>query len=166
MHTSPYAHLLPPLSSIILHPINFARESWAVFRLHLDYTTQQSAESRAQNILDAQKRRIFRRSNGIEDLDLEDDQGVDVRGIVPWDDGLTNPERERGGRRVIVTSGADLRNEGRRGETLEELGRRKKESQVALQSQSGEREALREEKQQPVAEEQPKRKRKLWLGIW
>lgn len=103
----------------------------------------------------------------MEDLDLEDDQGVDVRGIVPWDDGLTNPERERGGRRIIVTSGADLRNEGRKGETLEELGRRKKESQeaVAKQNRGGEQEAQMEQ-QQEVPEEQPKRKRKLWLGIW
>ena len=106
----------------------------------------------------------------MEDLDLEDDQGVDVRGIVPWDDGLTNPERERGGRRIIVTSGADLRNEGRRGETLEELGRRKKESQEAMatQKQGGEKGEARaqEREQEQVVEEQPKRKRKLWLGIW
>lgn len=33
----------------------------------------------------------------MEDLDRDEDQGVDVRGIVPWDDGLTKREREAGG---------------------------------------------------------------------
>jgi len=47
--------------------------------------------------LDAQKRRIYRRAHGMEDLDRDEDQGVDVRGIVPWDDGLTKREREAGG---------------------------------------------------------------------
>ena len=163
MHTSPYAHLLPSFSSFPLHPINSFRESWAVFRLHLDYNTQIAAEGRAQAILDAQKRRIFRRANGMEDLNAEDDQGVDVRGIVPWDDGLTNKERERGGRRVQVTSSMELQERGRPGESLEEYSGRKREEQGEKRREWEEKQARELELDQ---QQQPQRKRKLWLGIW
>ena len=49
---------------------------------------------RAEKLLDTQKRRLYRRAHGLENLDVEEGQGVDVRGLVDWDDGLTNPERE------------------------------------------------------------------------
>ena len=93
---------------------------------------------------------------------------------MPWDDGLTNPERERGGRRIIVTSRADLEAEGRPGETIDDLGKRRVEEREARRRQrqaEKTEEAARQQQQQQdqqavVEQEQPKRKRKLWLGIW
>lgn len=98
MKTSPYAHLIPPISTLPFHPITYVRESLAVLRLHIDYTTERTEASRQAKILDAQKRRLYRRAHGMEDLNAEEEQGIDVRGIVPWDDGLTNKERANGGR--------------------------------------------------------------------
>ncbi|RMD44587.1 hypothetical protein DV735_g498, partial [Chaetothyriales sp. CBS 134920] len=95
-HTSPYAHLLPDASSFLWHPLRSIRECASVYKLDMDYRTAQAFESRQQNILDAQKRRLYRRAHGMEDLNAEYDQGVDVRGIAPWDDGLTKREREKG----------------------------------------------------------------------
>lgn len=95
--TSPYGHLMPSLSSFFTQPIEFFNDFISVIRLHQDYITEQTEFKRAANILDAQKRRIYRRAHGMEDLDRDEDQGVDVRGIVPWDDGLTKREREAGG---------------------------------------------------------------------
>ncbi|RMZ79968.1 hypothetical protein DV738_g3083, partial [Chaetothyriales sp. CBS 135597] len=95
-HTSPYAHLLPDASSFLWHPLRSLRECASVYKLDMDYRTAQAFESRQQNILDAQKRRLYRRAHGLEDLNAEYDQGVDVRGIAPWDDGLTKREREKG----------------------------------------------------------------------
>ncbi|OAP55917.1 hypothetical protein AYL99_10069 [Fonsecaea erecta] len=103
MRTSPYAHLIPPISSLPLHPINYIRETLSVLRLHIDYETARTNESRQQKILDAQKRRLYRRAHGLEDLNADEDQGIDVRGLVPWDDGLTAKEREKGGRDMVLT---------------------------------------------------------------
>lgn len=103
LKTSPYAHLIPPISTLLFHPINYIRESLSVIRLHIDYTTEKTNASRQQKILDAQKRRLYRRAHGMEDLNAEEEEGIDVRGIVPWDDGLTNKERARGGREERVT---------------------------------------------------------------
>ncbi len=64
--------------------------------MHTQYTTEQTAESRRRNIQDAQKRRLYRRAHGLEDVDIEGvGQGIDVKGLVAWDDGLTRGERER-----------------------------------------------------------------------
>ncbi|EXJ54168.1 hypothetical protein A1O7_09505 [Cladophialophora yegresii CBS 114405] len=107
VRTSPYAHLLPSISSFPLHPIEYIRETLSVLRLHIEYETQRTNESRQQKILDAQKRRLYRRAHGLEDLNADEDQGIDVRGLVPWDDGLTNKERSQGGREIVLT-GADM----------------------------------------------------------
>jgi len=95
--TSPFGHLMPSFSSLFKEPLQFFQDVASVFRLDQDYNTEKVEFERARNILDAQKRRIYRRAHGMEDLDRDEDQGVDVRGIVPWDDGLTKREREAGG---------------------------------------------------------------------
>jgi hypothetical protein len=92
--TSPYRDLFPSLSSFPYQPFTYIKDFWYVFVMHTDYETQQTDKKRANNILDAQKRRLYRRAHGMEDLDRDEDQGVDVRGIAPWDDGLTKRERE------------------------------------------------------------------------
>lgn len=95
--TSPFGHLMPSLSSIFYRPIGFFQDAISTLRLHADYNTEKVEFDRARNILDAKKRRLYRRAHGMEDLDRDEDQGVDVRNLVPWDDGLTKREREMGG---------------------------------------------------------------------
>ena len=110
--TSPFAHLIPPISSLPLHPIAYISEWLATIRLHVEYNSQKTAEKRREGILDVQKRRLYRRAHGMEDLDTEGEQGIDVRGLVPWDDGLTNKEREQGGRRRERRTGKQVLEEG------------------------------------------------------
>ncbi len=90
LSTSPFAYLTPPLSTLPTSPLSFIRDWIAVIRMHMQYTTEQTAASRHRNIQDAQKRRLYRRAHGLEDVDKEGvGQGIDVRGLVEWDDGLT-----------------------------------------------------------------------------
>ncbi|ETI19630.1 hypothetical protein G647_09464 [Cladophialophora carrionii CBS 160.54] len=168
VRTSPYAHLLPSLSSFPLHPIEYISETLSVLRLHIEYETQRTNESRQQKILDAQKRRLYRRAHGLEDLNADEDQGIDVRGLVPWDDGLTNKERTQGGREIVLT-GADMIKLGM------QPGEHQIEFMKRLESQGDRLRRVKERGslpgQDPGQESQPqaqpeKRRRKLWLGIW
>lgn len=80
----------------------------------------------------------------MEDLDKE---GIDIRGLVPWDDGLTNAERER------MRSAA------------QEAGR----EAVDGQSDAGpvnQRDFGEEEQVMPVEPRRERRPLKKWLGIW
>lgn len=95
--TSPFAHLTPSISTLATSPFTFFSDWLSVVRLHQDYISAQTAESRARNIADAQKRRLYRRAHGMEDTDKDGvGEGVDVKGLVDWDDGMTRGERERG----------------------------------------------------------------------
>ena len=67
---------------------------------------------RAEKLLDTQKRRLYRRAHGMEDLNAEELQGVDVRGLVDWDDGLTNPQREALRQQQAITNGEAGANQG------------------------------------------------------
>ena len=164
-----------------------------MLNLHIDYTTQQTNDSRQRKILDAQKRRLYRRAHGLEDLNAEEDQGIDVRGLVPWDDGLTNKERAQGGRDIVLT-GADmmklgmlpgedqfeftkrLEGQGERLRMVKEKGvdavvmedkRRASADMSAMEASvclDGD-EGLQQSQTQPLPQ-QDRRKRKLWFGIW
>jgi len=142
--TSPYAHLIPPLNMLFFSPFTYISELWSVYRLHLEYTTAKTAEHRRQNILDAQKRRLYRRAHGLEDLNADEVSGVDVKGLVEWDDGLTNKERERGG----VYKGEMI------GAAMQEMGQRPGESYADLMERK-----RSEEKLAVVRREEEKRKR-------
>ncbi|KAJ9605474.1 hypothetical protein H2200_010131 [Cladophialophora chaetospira] len=190
LRTSPYAHLIPPISSFPLHPITYISETLSVINLHVDYETQKTNDSRQQKILDAQKRRLYRRAHGLEDLNAAEDQGIDVRGLVPWDDGLTNKERAQGGRDIVLT-GADmlklgmqpdedqlaftkrLEAHGERLRKVKERGvdavvREEQEAQRSVERDLGafESELREEQHDQEQPRPQEKRKRKLWFGIW
>lgn len=89
----------------------------------------------------------------MENLERETDQGIDVRGLAPWDDGLTNPERRQGGREERVTGRMVLDAGG--------VGKDEKELQTF---RNGPKVEEVEEEQQELPQQQ--RKRKLWLGIW
>ncbi|EHY60346.1 hypothetical protein HRR83_000107 [Exophiala dermatitidis] len=166
--TSPYGHLLPPISSLFFHPITYFREALAVVRLHIEYTTEQANESRQQKILDAQKRRLYRRAHGMENLDAEEEQGIDVRGLVPWDDGLTNKERARGGRDVVLTGKDVVDMGGKVGEDVTKFADKVKQQQQQQQLvTAGAGADVGADVDEPApAPQQPQRKRKLWLGIW
>jgi len=162
LKTSPFGHLMPPISSLVFHPFTYISEAASVIRLHMEYTTQQTAESRRQNILDAQKRRLYRRAHGMENLDAEEEQGIDVRGLVPWDDGLTNKERERGGRDIKAVTGKDVVEAGGNvGEDLDEFVAKQEQRTGPVPEVV---KSSAESDIEPVP--QQKRKRKLWLGIW
>lgn len=117
--TSPFAHLVPPISSLPLHPVSYVAEWLSTIRMHVEYNSQKTAEKRREGIQDAQKRRLYRRAHGMEDLDAEGEQGIDVRGLVPWDDGLTNKERREGGRRERRTGKQVLAEGGQVGDPIE-----------------------------------------------
>lgn len=159
--------------------------------MHIEYNTARAAESRRQNILDAQKRRLYRRAHGMEDMTADEVSGVDVRGLVEWDDGLTNKERERGGvyspgllgREVVDMGGLKPGEENvtqvmerRRKEQAEMKVKREQERIAKMEEEERENiERLRrigargyrpgEEFGVPLAEGE-QRRRKVWLGIW
>jgi molybdate-binding protein len=157
-----------------------------VWRLHVEYETARTNESRQQKILDAQKRRLWRRAHGLENLDAEEEQGIDVRGLVPWDDGLTNKERAEGGRKLPEREMEQLLSTFPK-EDQEAFRRRRDEDaarmQAAVAAAAGRAEAgvsvaedqEQQEQQEQVAQpsmpqqqqqQQPQRKKKLYFGIW
>jgi len=91
----------------------------------------------------------------MEDVEKEGvGEGVDVRGLVGWDDGLSRGERERlskGGEGRVVDEASPVR-EVEAG--LEPL---------VLQGEVGVREVQQVQQQEFKRERKPLRK---WLGIW
>lgn len=176
--TSPYGHLIPPVNMLFFSPFTYVAELWNVYRLHMEYTTAQVAEKRRQNILDAQKRRLYRRAHGMEDLDADEVSGPDIRGLVEWDDGLTNKERQRGGKFDGEMIGVRMMEMGARpGEDLKTAMERRREveaERVRMREEQRQREreqAERAEEERLVRigakpKEEDKRRPKLWLGIW
>lgn len=163
---------------LLFSPFKYFSEVFSVYRLHADYMTQQVAEKRRQNILDAQKRRLYRRAHGLEDLNADEVSGVDVRGLVDWDDGLTNKERERGGQYRSEMIGAAMRDMGQLpGEDFNELMERKRREESEMKVRKEEEKTRKAEEDARLEEERLIRigakkredeqpRRKLWLGIW
>lgn len=159
IHTSPFAHLLPPFSQFPFHPFSTISECISIYKMHVNYRSERVAESRRQKILDAQKQRLYRRAHGMEDLNAEEESGIDVRGLVPWDDGLTKKERAAGGR-----------SEHRSGRMVLEAGGKVGDPLAPAGTVEGDRERKAMEEAIVGAKDdsfaQPKRKIKRWLGIW
>lgn len=114
----------------------------------------------------------------MEDLEADEVSGPDVRGLVEWDDGLTKPERERGGQYKPEVIGANMMEMGQRpGEEFNALFERKRGEQAELaERRIRERAAKKEEAERAEEErlvrigakrgdEEPRR-RKVWFGIW
>lgn len=114
----------------------------------------------------------------MEDLEADEVSGPDVRGLVEWDDGLTKPERERGGQYKPEVLGANMMEMGQRpGEEFNALFERKRGEQV-MRTERLERERVEKEEQAQKAEEErlvrigarrgdeEPRRRKVWFGIW
>src|SRR5947209_6057706 len=81
---STFTHLLPAISTLPTSPLSCVRDWLSVIRMHQEYNSERTAEARREAIADAQKRRLYRRAHGMEDLE-KDVQGVDVKGLVSWD---------------------------------------------------------------------------------
>ncbi|EEQ92512.1 uncharacterized protein BDCG_07632 [Blastomyces dermatitidis ER-3] len=65
-HTSPFAHLLPPWSQLLTHPIDTISQVLAVLKMHADHQTLETAEKRKKKIDDVEKRRAYRQAHGLE----------------------------------------------------------------------------------------------------
>ena len=107
LRNSPYKDMIMPVSDLLWHPLQYFTSWVHAMKLDADYTTEKVAAMRAARISDAQKRRLYRRAHGLEDVEGEKgEQGIDVRGLVPWDDGLTNKERRE--RRLAPERGSQM----------------------------------------------------------
>jgi hypothetical protein len=120
----------------------------------------------------------------MEDLDSEEEQGIDVRGLVEWDDGLTNKERREGGRRQRRTGKDVLEEGGSVGDPIDSGSPRARDVSLAKQNDGlgtgyavieGMKRAPQGSAEQEHAElkerfdEEPqptRRKVKRWFGIW
>jgi len=138
--------------------------------MHIEYNSDITAKKRQHQVLDAQKQRLYRRAHGIEDLDAEEEQGVDVRGLVPWDDGLTKKERAAGGRSSELTTKMiqEVKTRGPDGEWVYVRDLAKKEFMKDDQGMIHhvppvEEEAVVGEDGEPKPR---RRKVKRWFGIW
>ncbi|KAL2872804.1 uncharacterized protein BJX67DRAFT_19009 [Aspergillus lucknowensis] len=65
--SSPYAHLLPPWSGLLSHPIDTISQALSVFRMHVQHTSIETREKRLRRVEDAEKRRQFRVAHGLEE---------------------------------------------------------------------------------------------------
>ncbi|KAK2810569.1 hypothetical protein FQN50_002826 [Emmonsiellopsis sp. PD_5] len=92
--TSPFAHLLPSWSELLVHPINTVSQVLAVMKMTADHETLQTAEKRKRKIDDVEKRRSYRVAHGLE-------KGVVVEGGEGESDGGVVVEGEEGGRRKV-----------------------------------------------------------------
>ncbi|RHZ57081.1 uncharacterized protein CDV56_102577 [Aspergillus thermomutatus] len=68
-HTSPYAHLLPPWSALLTHPIDTIGQALTVFRMHVQHNSMETREKRLKRVEDAEKRRQYRIAHGLEEPD-------------------------------------------------------------------------------------------------
>ncbi|PYH75465.1 hypothetical protein BO82DRAFT_360010 [Aspergillus uvarum CBS 121591] len=65
--SSPFAHLLPSWSGLLSHPFDTVGQALAVFRMHVEHSSQQTREKRRQRVEDAEKRRQYRIAHGLEE---------------------------------------------------------------------------------------------------
>jgi hypothetical protein len=137
----------------------------SVIKLHTAYRSELVQQKRNKDMLDTQKRRIYRRAHGMEYLDRAEDQGIDVRGVVPWDDGLTNVERANGGRREpwkLVPGGGSQMYDPMYQKVEESTGKIVERYQQPGDARKGVVQLPTEEK----VEAMQRRKVKRWFGIW
>lgn len=70
--TSPFAHLLPPWSGLLTHPIDTISQALHVYRMHVQHESMRVREQRHRRIEDAEKRRQFRVAHGLEEPNEKD----------------------------------------------------------------------------------------------
>lgn len=72
--TSPFAHLLPSWSGLVIHPIDTISQALSVYRMHVDHNSMRVREQRHRRIDDAEKRRQYRVAHGLEEASEKDEQ--------------------------------------------------------------------------------------------
>ncbi|KAL2008649.1 hypothetical protein VTN00DRAFT_6843 [Thermoascus crustaceus] len=65
--TSPFAHLLPPWSGLLSHPIDTISQAISVYKMHVAHESEVAREKRHRRIEDAEKRRQYRIAHGLEE---------------------------------------------------------------------------------------------------
>lgn len=65
--TSPFAHLLPPWSALLSHPIDTISQAVSVYKMHVQHESMLARERRQRRIEDAEKRRRYRIAHGLEE---------------------------------------------------------------------------------------------------
>ncbi|KAL3439421.1 hypothetical protein BDV09DRAFT_2007 [Aspergillus tetrazonus] len=83
--TSPFAHLLPPWSALLSHPIDTISQALSVFRMHVQHTSVETREKRMRAVEDAEKRRQFRIAHGLEEPS-EQDLAKEAKQVEQMDD--------------------------------------------------------------------------------
>ncbi|PYH99599.1 hypothetical protein BO71DRAFT_415324 [Aspergillus ellipticus CBS 707.79] len=84
--TSPFAHLLPSWSGLMVHPIDTVSQAVSVFRMHVEHSSRETREKRRRRVDDAEKRRQYRVAHGLEEPDEEKDGKAATEGVVEVDD--------------------------------------------------------------------------------
>ncbi|KAL3474957.1 hypothetical protein BJX99DRAFT_169297 [Aspergillus californicus] len=74
--TSPFAHLLPPWSGLLRHPIDTISQAASVFRMHVQHNSMETREKRHKRVEDAEKRRQFRVAHGLEEAEPATKEGA------------------------------------------------------------------------------------------
>jgi hypothetical protein len=136
--STPYASLLPPRSLFLAHPFSYLGRYWEVYRMHVEYISQQTAERRRRKVEDVRKRSEFRKAHGLE----ESEAGAFGGWTAKSDEEVMGPGMKEGGEFVVssrATGKAD------RGEVVPVNG--EQETYVDFDGN-----------RQPV--------RKKWFGIW
>ena len=64
--TSPFAHLTPPKSYFLSHPLDFISTYFNVYRMHVAYTSEETAKRRKKKVDDVQKRALYRKAHGLD----------------------------------------------------------------------------------------------------
>ncbi|KAI9776192.1 MAG: hypothetical protein M1839_000513 [Geoglossum umbratile] len=65
-NSTPFAHLLPPLSDFPTSPLSFISTYIEVFKLHTAHESARAAERRRQKVEDVQKRSQYRKAHGLD----------------------------------------------------------------------------------------------------
>lgn len=161
--TTVYRSELPSSTDFKFHPFQSLGQLLTVYKLHVQYESEQVAEKRRRKLEDAEKRKEFMRAHGVEPGFLTG-SWMEKFGTVEGDrvrEGLA-AEREA---RVAVEEGSPVANGGGEDEALR--------GQVQSSAQIRRSDARRVEEMKRVAGQggvvddgTERRKPRRWLGIW
>ncbi|GCB18816.1 hypothetical protein AAWM_01701 [Aspergillus awamori] len=93
-HSSPFAHLLPPWSALLSHPIDTVRQAISVFRMHVQHNSIETREKRRRRVDDAEKRRQYRVAHGLEEPNEKDLAGADGKEVAVDDQSPVAKEQQ------------------------------------------------------------------------
>lgn len=107
VHNTPFGELLPPRSMALGHPLSFLGRYWEVYRMHVDWVSQQTAERRRQKVEDVRKRSEYRKAHGMEE------EGILGGWTARRDEEVMGPGMREGGEVAAMGArGSDLSVQG------------------------------------------------------